>query len=166
MHPDWSWQAARSRMLSPLPAHLQPPTMHQRFMHHQRQQALIQQQQQAQARAFSHLHSRSSSDSHRSQWQEQSRSSRSNIPIPEDKTKAVKVSPKPEAVSHSKSTPLKEQSENLKRKLPDWSGCVEGTSPQLMKRRVLYSGDCGRSTYCLVCVYADKYATLGIIFLM
>ncbi len=142
MHPDWSWQAAaRSRMLSPLPAHLQLPTMHQRYMHHQRQQALLQQQQ-AQVRAYSQ--SRSTADLHRAQWQEQSRNSRgANIPTPEEKVKVMKASPKLEAVPHGKSAPLKEQSENLKRKLPDWSGCVEGTSPQLLKRRVLFSGDCG-----------------------
>ncbi len=58
--------------------------------------------------------------------------------------KALKVSQKPEAVPHSKSSvALKEHSENIKRRLPDWSGCIEGTSPHLMKRRVLFSGDCG-----------------------
>lgn len=33
--------------------------------------------------------------------------------------------------------------DSLKRPLPDWSNCVEGTKPKLSKRRHLFSGDCG-----------------------
>ena len=34
--------------------------------------------------------------------------------------------------------------DSLKRPLPDWSGCVEGTKPVLSKRRHLLSMDCGK----------------------
>lgn len=34
-------------------------------------------------------------------------------------------------------------SEAAKRSHPDWSNCVEGTKPQLVKRRKLYSNNCG-----------------------
>ena len=33
--------------------------------------------------------------------------------------------------------------ESLKRSVPDWSNCVEGTKPQLVKRRKLYGFHCG-----------------------
>jgi hypothetical protein len=34
--------------------------------------------------------------------------------------------------------------DSLKRPLPDWSGCVEGTKPLLCKRKHLLSVDCGK----------------------
>jgi len=47
----------------------------------------------------------------------------------------------PTASSHASS-----MAENLKRSLPDWSNCVEGTKPQLVKRRRLFSYHCGKPT--------------------
>ena len=83
------------------------------------------------------------SDSHKIQWQEQNRGGvRTSVASSEEKLKALKSSPKPEAPPN-KSVAMKDLSEALKRKLPDWSGCIEGTTPHLMKRRVLYSENCG-----------------------
>ena len=36
--------------------------------------------------------------------------------------------------------------DSLKRPLPDWSGCIEGTKPHLAKRKHLLSVDCGKLT--------------------
>ena len=44
----------------------------------------------------------------------------------------------PSASSHASSV-----ADSLKRSLPDWSSCVEGTKPQLVKRRKLFSYHCG-----------------------
>ena len=43
-------------------------------------------------------------------------------------------------------------SDATKRSLPDWSNCVEGTKPQLMKRRKLYSVHCGKFLCCTPCL--------------
>lgn len=43
---------------------------------------------------------------------------------------------------HSKSA---EQAKATRRPLPDWSNCVEGTKPQLVKRKRLSAVDCGKS---------------------
>ena len=48
------------------------------------------------------------------------------------------MSTAPTATSQASTLP-----ESLKRTLPDWSNCVEGTKPQLVKRRKLYSYHCG-----------------------
>ena len=44
---------------------------------------------------------------------------------------------------HQQQQQQQQQQDGLKRMLPDWAGCVEGTKPKLVKRRRLYQNDCG-----------------------
>ena len=48
---------------------------------------------------------------------------------------------------HTKSS---EQAKALRRPLPDWSNCVEGTKPQLIKRKRLSAVDCGTLNDCVL----------------
>ena len=166
MHPDWLWQQ-RSRMLSPLPAHLQSQSLHQRYL--QQQSMLHQQhalssmhQHQQQHRTASNSRSRtgphSSAEAVKIQWQEQNRGIRptaAHAPEQHEKNRgSIKSSPRPELAPHNKGFPskLQEQSDSLKSKLPDWSNCVEGTRPHLARRRNLFSGDCGMCVCKLDCI--------------
>lgn len=44
----------------------------------------------------------------------------------------------------NKSADLGSLTESAKRSHPDWGNCVEGTKPQLVKRRKLYGFNCGK----------------------
>lgn len=166
MHPDWLWQQ-RSRMLSPLPAHLQSQSLqHQRYLQQQsmmqQQHALSSMHQQQQHRTVpnsrSRSHPHSSAEAVKIQWQEQNRGTRTaaaHAPEQQEKVRgSIKSSPRSEVAPHDKSFPskLQEQSDSLKSKLPDWSNCVEGTRPHLARRRNLFSGDCGTFVNFLMCL--------------
>ena len=166
MSPEWQWrrqqqlQQHRSRVIPPLPAHLHSSSAaYQSSFHERRQQAMLaalhaQQQQQH------HMHNRGSpgsipsahsgsSDAIKIHWQDQNRTgSPSQLNKMQEKTSALAkqaLGHKMDASSENKSLSSKtmEQVEMLKRQLPDWSNCVEGTKPHLVKRRRLFSGDCG-----------------------
>lgn len=147
MGPDWHWNQQRSRVLAPLPAHL-----HSSSGAYQRRQQLI---------AAMHQHhsashrgspgaSQSGSDPIKIHWEQQNKSSSPlHVNKIQEKTSAM---PKQSLVHKSDATAPEnktissrtmEQAEILKRSLPDWSNCVEGTKPNLVKRRRLFSGDCG-----------------------
>lgn len=172
MPPEWLWQQ-HARMLSPLPPHLQSQSLQHRYLQQQsmlrQQQAMaagMQQQQQlhqhqSAANFHSHGYPHSSSEAVKIHWQEQSRGTRTASHPPEHSEKnraSTKTLPRPEMTSQNKHYPSKDQTDSLKRKLPDWSNCVEGTRPYLARRRNLYSGDCGKFS-----LHVLKYRISGII---
>ena len=61
-----------------------------------------------------------------------------------------------------------EASTASKRPIPEWSGCVEGTKPQLVKRRRLNCDHCGECVcVCMrreaVCVYVDLKVSIAVL---
>lgn len=154
MPPDWHWQQ-RSRFPSHLPPHMQSPS-YQKHMHphstsprpqiHGHQQAAMLAAMQHHRSSPGHPPTSGNLDPVKIRWQDQ-RSQAARI--------LEKSSPKPmqrlEAPSNKSLTskPSEPQSllDSLKRPLPDWRKCVEGTRPQLIKRRRLFSGDCGKYVY-------------------
>ena len=154
MPPDWPWQH-RSRFPSPLPSHMQSPSYQKHMQHYSSsprsqnlQQATVpMQQHRASPGHPSSGHPSATIDAIKIQWQEQNRSAQAA------KVALEKAMAKP--VQQSESSPANKTlsskhyehlsaTESLKRPLPDWNNCVEGTKPQLVKRRRLYSGDCGK----------------------
>ena len=88
----------------------------------------------------------------RAHWQEQQgqgKGASAKLPgSPSPKPKLEVQSPS--SLGGSKGQPAVKSAEmqvaaidSMRRPLPDWSVCVEGTKPQLVKRRRLFAGDCG-----------------------
>ena len=161
MSADWQW--SRSRFPSPLTSHMQSPVYGRHIPQHAPSPRPQTPQQAAVMAAFHQAHQRASPghapqqhahgslkpvlDPIQIHWQDQVKSSQMAKMM-------EKSSPKPS--SHpgtpvNKTLPSKpsEQQhslmESLKRPLPNWSNCIEGTRPQLVKRKRLLSGDCGES---------------------
>ena len=96
-----------------------------------------------------------SGDTAKQQWQEQAKAAQSRMM---DKTSTPPRSTKGEVTKTGASKSEQVQMlDSLKRPLPDWSGCVEGTKPHLGKRKHLLSVDCGEYMYMLY-VHVDYYA--------
>ena len=109
-------------------------------------------------------------DTTKQQWQDQAKSVHSRVL---DKTSAQSRGTKGECSTKTGASKSEHAHmfDSLKRPLPDWSGCVEGTKPQLAKRKHLISVDCGElcmntvieiscvciknSTACIGCVLAQ-----------
>lgn len=156
MPPEWHWhqQQQRSRMLSSLPQHMQSHSPYQR--HHMPQQSSsprpLTPQQASAINAMQHNRSSPGQplDPVKIHWQDQIHSkAQAATKVMGRSGSSPKPSHRPEVVQESKTLPVKHSEhssalEGLKRPLPDWSNCVEGTKPQLVKRRRLFSGDCGK----------------------
>ena len=146
MNSDWAWQQG-SRF---------PTMMHHHGMQSPSRPSPSAQQSTSRVHMVQHIphpssHHRSSSnqspgpagDTSRQQWQDQGKSAHSRV---SDKTSAPSKTSKSEYAGKSgvnKSEPV-QMLDSLKRPLPDWSGCVEGTKPHLAKRKHLLSVDCGK----------------------
>lgn len=154
MPPDWHWQQHRSRMLSSLPHHMQPPSpYHQHHMPHRHSSSPRPHPQQLANATSSMQHHRSSPgqplDPIKIHWQDQAHSKAQSITKMTEKPSASpKPTHRPEVSAENKTLQVRHSEhlsmlEGLKRPLPDWSNCVEGMKPQLVKRRRLFSGDCG-----------------------
>lgn len=143
MNPDWGWQQGP-----------QFPSM----MHHHSMQSpsrtnpgLQQSQRQHVLQQSSHTSQHHSNqlpgiagDTTKQQWQDNTKGSLSRSL---DRTNSQTRNAKGE---YSKSGSTKSEHtqdfDSLKRPLPDWSGCIEGTKPLLAKRKHLLSVDCGKYT--------------------
>ena len=167
MSPDWNWhqqqqqQQHQRQQMASLPSHLQHSHIYQRMQQqqqlnamrqHQQQQAAMAAMQQASNRGSPSLSSSSPSLDHhstKSQWHDASQSHKSMTSkvLSEKLTSSPKLPPKhPEGGSmDNKGLAVSKSAEveGLKRTHPDWTNCVEGTKPQLMKRRKLYGYNCG-----------------------
>ena len=156
MPPEWHWQQQqhRSRMLSSLPQHMQTLSPYQR--HHMQQHSSsprpLTPQQASAINAMQHNRSSpgQSLDPTKIHWQDQMHSKAQAVAKAQGRPGTSPKPPhRPEITAENKTLPVKhlEHSsalEGSKRPLPDWSNCVEGTKPQLVKRRRLFSGDCGK----------------------
>lgn len=146
MSPDWAWQQG-SRF---------PAMMHHHSMYSpsrpspsmQLSSSRLHMAQQSSVLGSQHRSTPTQSpgpggDTVKQHWQEQTKPAQ--IPRVVDKTTTPSKSSKSE--TSSKSGPSKPEHslmlDSLKRPLPDWSGCIEGTKPVLAKRRHLLSVDCG-----------------------
>lgn len=159
-------------MMSAFPSHLQQSQMYHRMQqHHQQQQAMNaamrhQQQQQAVIAAMQQQQQQQQSSQRGSpgapslgsgdhakmqQWQEQNQLHKNilSAKVPAISSPKSQLPKHPEMGGESKMQNSKTAiglaglSEMTKRSHPDWSNCVEGTKPQLVKRRKLYSVNCG-----------------------
>ena len=157
--PEWQQQWRHHGRVTSIPPHMQAqyqrtvqPSTSPRPSHPQGSASMpsggvsvAQQQQQLQQGSSPHP-----PDAMRMHWQDQQSQGQM-------KASSVKVSgsssPKPKLEvpsSGAKGLPAKSVEmqaaaiDSMRRPLPDWSGCVEGTKPHLVKRRRLFSGDCGK----------------------
>lgn len=168
--PEWvAWQQHRARF----PAHMASPMQYMRHQQHQQfspsprpttpQQAAVLSQMQAHHRASpSGTRSPSGGDIEgvKIHWQDQMKAAQMAKMLEKSSPRPSSHSSRSEtSTSSNKSTSSRSAHhmilESLKRPLPDWSNCVEGTKPQLVKRRRLFSGDCGECVCaCACCVRA------------
>ena len=159
---EWHWQQQqqqqqRQQMISSLPPHIQ---QYQRMQQQQQAMNAIrhQQQQQAAMAAMQHSTSRGSSglpsggpnmsalDHSKMQWQDQNHPHK--IHSSKVHNEKVSSSPKPQFRHSESETKVKNSdmllsSDSSKRIRPNWTNCVEGAKPQLVKRRKLYGFNCG-----------------------
>lgn len=169
-HHHQQQQQRQQQMMSSFPSHLQQSQMYHRMQqHHQQQQAMNamrhQQQQAAMAAALQQRGSPGTPTSgspggmmdHKLSWQDQNSvaaMAHKNLhQVHYHHSEKALTSPKPQMKHHllpevdGKVQPAGKAggltSEAAKRSHPDWSNCVEGTKPQLIKRRKLYSIHCG-----------------------
>ena len=136
--PEWGWQY-RSQFPSPLPPHMQSP-MYRQYPPSIRpstpQQVAIMQQQRA-SPVHVPVH-----DPIKIHWQDQMKAHAAKMAALKAYSHRQEI-PTVNKVHPSRSSEQQALADSQKRPLPDWSSCVEGTKPQLVKRRRLYSGDCG-----------------------
>ena len=161
MGPEWAWQQG-SRF---------PSVMH----HHSSMYSPSRQNSSMQQLSSSRMHttaqssvlgsqhrptSTSSSDSSKPHWQEQAKPTQS--PRAVDKATPPSRSSKSDTTSKSGSSKPDQSQlvDSLKRPLPDWSECVEGTKPVLVKRRHLLSADCGTL---IASVYNLKFSCIIVV---
>lgn len=159
-------QQRQQQMMSSFPPHLQQSHMYHRMqqhhqqqqamnvMRHQQQQAVIaamqqqQQQQQSSSRGSPGIPSSGSPGMDPNKlWLDQNQSHHKNLQPKSQANSALKPQLKHlEAGGDSKVAMSKNAMmlESGKRLHPDWSNCVEGTKPQLAKRRKLYGYNCGK----------------------
>ena len=169
---DWQW--SRSRFPSPLPPHMQSSGYGRHIAQHPASPRL-QTPQQAAVMAALHQSQQRASPGHPPQqhmhgphkqildpiqihWQDQVKSSQMSKMLEKSLPKPFSAHPGATANKTLPSKPSSEQQqhslmENLKRPLPNWSNCIEGTRPQLVKRKRLLSGDCGECEKLFVGAY-------------
>eukprot|EP00731_Ephydatia_muelleri_P032139 Em0023g646a len=155
---EWQQQWRHHNRVTPIPPHMQvqyqrssQPSTSPRPLHPQQGGPAL-----PSSSASSTTQQQSSSphqsDVMRAHWQEQQgqgKGASAKLPgSPSPKPKLEVQSPS--SLGGSKGQPAVKSAEmqvaaidSMRRPLPDWSVCVEGTKPQLVKRRRLFAGDCG-----------------------
>ena len=155
--PEWQQQWRHHNRVTSIPPHMQaqyqrsvqpstsPRPLHAQSSSAQPSASVAQQQQQQQLGSSPHP-----PDATRMHWQDQQNQGQGKGALVKPSGSS---SPKPKletSSSGAKGPPTKSVEmqaaaiDSMRRPLPDWSGCVEGTKPQLVKRRRLFSGDCGK----------------------
>ena len=155
---DWHWQQQRSRMSSP--HHLQQMMYMQQQQHHHHHPHLpsasssprlpvpqVASPQIEYHHSTSRPLSRGGAEAIRIQWQDQSTTG-SKLASAMSAKPEMRGDLKQERGNESgegRTAPHTASTETMvgKRTVPDWSGCVEGTKPQMVKRRRLNCDHCG-----------------------
>ena len=142
MNADWGWQQG-SQFPSMMHHHSvqSPSRTNPALQQSQRHPMLQHSSHAAQHHSSANQHPGIAGDATKQPWQDSAKGSLSRSL---DRTNSQTRSTRGEYKSGSSKSEHTQDFDSLKRPLPDWSGCVEGTKPLLAKRKHLLSVDCGK----------------------